>query len=195
MSLKFSFDWVSTSREGYATGTCTGLVRCQFMLPQAGSMHAVAIRAEPTAACLTAASSMTGPPVSKTAATSSMIEQRLCQQCAARRAWLFQPTDRATSHTVTSRSAYGLAHRKTQTCPHVKVTSARHLILHLGGVTKWTTATEHVLKAGAIARSSVLGPMRRRTSNAPVMRPPQRRRRTDTRREAAIAVQPMRDCT
>ena len=102
-------------REGYATGTCTGLVRCQFMLPQAGSLHAVAIRAEPTAACLTAASSMTGPPVSKTAATSSMIEQRLCQQCAARRAWLGQPTDRAAYHAVVRRSANGLAHRPPTT--------------------------------------------------------------------------------
>ena len=97
------------------TGTCTGLVRCQFMMPQAGSLHAVAIRAEPTAACLTAASSMTGPPVSKTAATSSMIEQRLCQQCAARRAWLGQPTDRAAYHAVVRRSASGLAHRPPTT--------------------------------------------------------------------------------
>ena len=61
------------------------------------------------AVSLTAAMSKTGPPASKTAATSSMIEQRQCQQCAARRAWFGQPTDRAASHAVTRRSVNGLA--------------------------------------------------------------------------------------
>ena len=56
-------------REGYAIDTCTGLVCCYFMMPQAGSLHAVVIRAEPTEACLTSAISMTVPPVGKTAAT------------------------------------------------------------------------------------------------------------------------------
>ena len=64
---------------------------------------------------LTAASSNIGSPVSKTAATSSMTEQRLGQQCDARRTWWGQPTDRAVCHAEANRSAHGLPHRVPKT--------------------------------------------------------------------------------
>ena len=78
-------------------------------------MEATVCSTKLKAGSLTAAISITGPPASKAAATSSMIEQRLCQQCAARRACLGQPTDRAAFHAVRSRSANGLAHRWPET--------------------------------------------------------------------------------